>query len=100
MFREDEHPRDKSGKFTDKSGDHVATYGLRSDFTEQTKEIRFFRQNASYESIIGNGSADSYSLPDEIIPRSLSAKWRNYVVGANDERAITKIQGVGLGYAY
>lgn len=25
---------------------------------------------------------------------------RCYVVGANDERAITKIQGVGLGYAY
>ena len=25
---------------------------------------------------------------------------RCYVVGANDDRAITKIQGVGLGYAY
>lgn len=73
MFREDEYPRDKSG-------DHVATYGSRSDFTEQTKGIRFFRQNASYESIIGNESADSYSLPDEIIPRSLSAKWRNYEI--------------------
>ena len=84
MFREDEHPRESDGKFTDKSGDHVATYGSRSDFTEQTKGIRFFRQNASYESIIGNESADSYSLPDEIIPRSLSAKWRNYEIAMPD----------------
>ena len=63
-FDESKHPRAEDGRFT-KSG-----------------EVEY-RQNTSYDEIIG-GPNESLSLSDEILPRSVGARWANYDILAPD----------------
>lgn len=86
-FREDEHPRDGDGKFTDKEGGMKSkaeklreAVNIYSD--DPVKDVRY-RQDASYDKIIEDEN-DSYFLPDEILPRSLGAKWANYDIAMPD----------------
>ena len=53
-WNEAEHPRDELGRFTDKDG--------------------FYRANTPYYRL-----KDTIPLPDEQLPRSVGAKWANYV---------------------
>nr|DAJ18470.1 MAG TPA: hypothetical protein [Siphoviridae sp. ctIwT7] len=66
MFEESKHPRDNEGKFTDKLKSAVKIY---SDVPDKD--------------MAGMGlerGKDTYSLPDEVLPKSLSAKWINYEI--------------------
>ena len=73
MFREDEHPRESDGKFTDKGAGAGEGEKLR-------KAVHIYSDEPEKDALFINASSDTYRLPDEIIPRSLSAKWRNYEI--------------------
>lgn len=66
MFKEEEHPRDEIGRFVEKTsdglgGEHVATEAEQKRLEE-----------------LGISESNTISLPDERLPRSLSARWANY----------------------
>lgn len=53
------------------------------------------RQNESYDKIMAIGK-DSYSLPDETLPKSLSAKWANYDIAMPDGTVAHFVEGSKL----
>lgn len=63
-FDESKHPRDEQGKFT--NGGTIE-----------------YRQNTSYGDILDEKS-ETLSLPDEILPRSVGARWSNYEIRMPD----------------
>ena len=50
VFREEEHPRDGDGKFTDKNGVRAA-YNSRNDFAEQVKRVASVRAQSEEKPI-------------------------------------------------
>lgn len=84
MFDEREHPRDADGKFTDKLKNAVRKY---SD--EPEKDLANMGIGRDKES-------DTYSLPDEILPNSLSAKWINEDIKMPDGTVAHFVEGSKL----
>lgn len=64
-FDESKHPRDELGRFTNGGA----------------KE---YRQNTQYEDILSESEKDTIPLPDEVLPRSLSAHWINHDIQMPD----------------
>ena len=74
-WKESEHPRDEDGKFTSKG--------------------KYYRQNASYAEILAS-YRQTIKLPDEQLPKSLSAKWRNYDIAMPDGSTAHFVEGSKL----
>ncbi len=84
MFREEEHPRDEIGRFVEKTsdgigGEHVATESEQKRLEE-----------------LGISEKDSISLPDERLPRSLSARWANEDIKMPDGTVAHFVEGSKL----
>lgn len=82
MFEESKHPRDNEGKFTDKLKSAVKIY---SDVPDKD--------------MAGMGlerGKDTYSLPDEVLPKSLSARWINQDIKMPDGTVAHFVEGSKL----
>lgn len=73
-FDESEHPRGKGGKFTHKANS-------KADKLEEAESIY---------------SDDTLQLPDEQLPRSLSAKWANHEIVLPDGNKVKFVEGTKL----
>lgn len=87
-WKESEHPRDNAGKFTNKEG---SSSSYRDEVNER---IKWAKENNVELPLNNDGSLndirlrelwesaekDTILLPDEEVPRSVGAKWKNYDV--------------------
>ena len=85
-WKESEHPRDNAGRFTDKEG---SSSSYRDEVNER---IKWAKENNVELPLNDDGSLndirlrelwesaekDTILLPDEEVPRSVGAKWKNY----------------------
>lgn len=81
-WEESEHPREKDGRFADKN-EAVSRY--------KNISIAELKKQQAIEI-----EADTISLPDEEVPRSVGAKWRNYDVLMPDGRTAHLAEGSKL----
>ena len=99
MFDESKHPRDNDGKFTDKNGESY------SDGVNE--RIKWAKENGVDLPLNLDGSVDDLKLqelydagtiplPDETLPRSLSAKWGNEEVRMPDGTVAHFVEGSKL----
>ena len=87
MFREVDHPRDNDGKFTDGNSGH-------SEKLE--KAIDIYSDNPKADKENARIAPDVVRLPDETLPRSLSARWANYPVRMPDGTTANFVEGSKL----
>ena len=74
-FNESEHPRDKDGKFTDKGNATKSKFKKLAALLKNLKKLR---------------------LHDEILPRSVGAKWSNYEILMPDGTKAQFVEGSKL----
>ncbi len=74
-FKESEHPRDKDGKFTKK--------GKSSWLSSRKKALETIRKM----------KRNTIKLPDEILPKSVGAKWGNYEIAMPDGTIAHFVEG-------
>ena len=79
-FDESKHPRDKDGKFTDRGGG-ASNRGGKSDEEKQREAVRKFSSQPDKDMAamgLNEKQNDTIKLPDEVMPKSVGAKWANY----------------------
>lgn len=84
MFEESKHPRDDEGKFTDKLKNAVKIYSDEPDKDMISMGLDSDKEN------------DSFPLPDEILPKSLSARWINQDIKMPDGTVAHFVEGSKL----
>lgn len=82
-WSENEHPRDKDGKFTD---------GSQESSADRIKRIR----EKHFPHLTGKQESDTIKLPDEQLPRSVGAKWINHEIDLGNGQVARFAEGTKL----
>lgn len=89
-WKEQDHPRDDDGKFTEKEGTAGAIDPRKITYRQNTPYWRIM------EDEFRKDLPDRIKLPDEVLPHSIGAKWANYEIDMGDGTFATFQEGSKL----